>query len=116
MTQLLVKEDLAMRACILVAVALLLAATSSGCNGINLARRGGCSGCQQCGPARGGHMMGHGGANGGGLLGHGMAGHHQSRAYEGPQGPATGQVAYPYYTTRGPRDFLINNPPSIGPY
>ena len=31
-------------------------------------------------------------------------------------GPPTGQVAYPYYTTRGPRDFLQNNPPSIGPY
>jgi hypothetical protein len=32
------------------------------------------------------------------------------------QGPPVGQVAYPYYTTRGPRDFLRNNPPSIGPY
>jgi hypothetical protein len=27
--------------------------------------------------------------------------------------PAT--VAYPYYTTRGPRDFLDRNPQSIGP-
>ncbi len=26
-----------------------------------------------------------------------------------------GVVAYPYYTTRGPRDFLVDNPPSIGP-
>jgi hypothetical protein len=32
------------------------------------------------------------------------------------QGPPVGQVAYPYYTVRGPRDFLRNNPPSIGPY
>ncbi|RIK83550.1 MAG: hypothetical protein DCC67_05870 [Planctomycetota bacterium] len=32
------------------------------------------------------------------------------------QGPPVGQVAYPYYTTRGPRDFLLNNPPHIGPY
>jgi hypothetical protein len=24
------------------------------------------------------------------------------------------QVAYPYYTTRGPRDFLVDNPPTIG--
>jgi hypothetical protein len=24
-------------------------------------------------------------------------------------------VAYPYYTTRGPRDFLAKCPPSIGP-
>jgi hypothetical protein len=30
-------------------------------------------------------------------------------------GPATGAVAYPYYTVRGPRDFLAKNPPSIGP-
>jgi len=30
--------------------------------------------------------------------------------------PATGQVAYPYYTVKGPRDFLRNNPPSMGPY
>ena len=31
-------------------------------------------------------------------------------------GPPSGQVAYPYYTVRGPRDFLRNNPPTIGPY
>ncbi|MGD9128604.1 MAG: hypothetical protein PVH19_14600 [Planctomycetia bacterium] len=30
-------------------------------------------------------------------------------------GPMTGTVAYPYYTHRGPRDFLAKNPPSIGP-
>jgi hypothetical protein len=36
--------------------------------------------------------------------------------YNFAPGPPTGQVAYPYYTTRGPRDFLMNNPPSIGPY
>jgi hypothetical protein len=33
----------------------------------------------------------------------------------GPAGPPTGAVAYPYYTTRGPRDFLAKNPTSIGP-
>jgi hypothetical protein len=33
----------------------------------------------------------------------------------GPAGPPTGTVAYPYYTTRGPRDFLARCPPSIGP-
>jgi hypothetical protein len=36
----------------------------------------------------------------------------------GPQGamggPQGGTVGYPYYTTRGPRDFLLDNPPSIG--
>ncbi len=30
-------------------------------------------------------------------------------------GPATGAITYPYYTTRGPRDFLASNPRSIGP-
>ncbi len=30
-------------------------------------------------------------------------------------GPPSGTIAYPYYTIRGPRDFLANNPPSIGP-
>ncbi len=30
-------------------------------------------------------------------------------------GPATGAVTYPYYTTRGPRDFLAKHPESIGP-
>jgi len=31
-------------------------------------------------------------------------------------GPPVAQTAYPYYTLRGPRDFLMGNPPSIGPY
>ncbi len=30
-------------------------------------------------------------------------------------GPPTGAIAYPYYTTRGPRDFMASDPPSIGP-
>jgi len=30
-------------------------------------------------------------------------------------GMSAGAVGYPYYTVRGPRDFFINNPPSIGP-
>ena len=29
-------------------------------------------------------------------------------------GPQTAAYTYPYYTTRGPRDFFMNNPPSIG--
>jgi hypothetical protein len=56
----------------------------------------------------------------------GLAKHHLSAAeraaLEGsdygattPAGPPTGAVAYPYYTTRGPRDFLAKRPPSIGP-
>jgi hypothetical protein len=30
-------------------------------------------------------------------------------------GPPSETITYPYYTVRGPRDFLANNPPSIGP-
>ncbi len=33
----------------------------------------------------------------------------------GQQGGPTGVVSYPYYTVRGPRDFLETNPQSIGP-
>ena len=29
-------------------------------------------------------------------------------------GPQTAATAYPYYTTRAPRDFLAPNPPKIG--
>jgi len=52
--------------------------------------------------------------------GDGMAGTHVPRLphgyaeEEGPAGPATAQYAYPYYTIRGPRDFLVNEPSSIG--
>jgi hypothetical protein len=30
-------------------------------------------------------------------------------------GPPAGAITYPYYTTRGPRDFYAKNPGSIGP-
>lgn len=33
----------------------------------------------------------------------------------GRPGPMQGAVNYPYYTTRGPRDFFHPHPPSIGP-
>ncbi len=32
-----------------------------------------------------------------------------------PGQPSMGAVAYPYYTNRGPRDFLNSNPTDIGP-
>lgn len=35
--------------------------------------------------------------------------------YEFAAGPPSGGVSYPYYTNRGPRDFLARNPRSIGP-
>ena len=118
----------------LLAIAALTILTGAGCRGMNLAR-GGCD----CGGHHGhgmhaghGQGLGHGHlghgdpcsnghfGHGGGLLGHGTPGfppqhHHASREYVGPAGPPSAQVGYPYYTTRGPRDFLLDNPPSIGP-
>jgi hypothetical protein len=34
---------------------------------------------------------------------------------QAPAGPSSGAITYPYYTTRGPRDFLAKSPASIGP-
>ncbi len=48
-----------------------------------------------------------------GPLGHGAAAAMAAQPFT--PGPATPQVAYPYYTHRGPRDFLLDNPPTIGP-
>jgi hypothetical protein len=49
----------------------------------------------------------------------GQAFHRHGRRHH-PQapvgGPPVGTVTYPYYTVRGPRDFLANDPPNIGPY
>jgi hypothetical protein len=47
------------------------------------------------------------------LCGCGPSGDH---VYDFNPGPPVAQTAYPYYTLRGPRDFLLGNPPSIGPY
>jgi len=80
---------------------------------------GGCQpGCQDC--ADGTCKQRHVGRYGG------LAKHHLSPEEKAalaasdygaitPAGPPTGAVAYPYYTTRGPRDFLAKRPPSIGP-
>ena len=65
-------------------------------------------GCASCGGGRG--YAGRGGAHPPGCD---VANEEASAMYAG--GPPTGAVAYPYYTTRGPRDFLASNPPSIGP-
>lgn len=70
--------------------------------------QGGHGGCQSCGHAHGGRAgMPSPVAN----IPHGTL-QQQMAGPPGPQGPS---VAYPYYTTRAPRDFLMNNPPSIGP-
>lgn len=86
-------------------------------------------GCQACGRADGG-LLGKTrgrlagcytgcGRNGctAGPLGWQQGGHNYSSHMQLPfqPGPPAAQVAYPYYTHRGPRDFLMANPPSIGP-
>ncbi len=75
-----------------------------------------------------GGALGNGGLRGCGRGGCGMGGrlcgacsrihageipHVDQPAYPGFGGQAP-TYAYPYYTTRGPRDFLMDNPPSIG--
>ncbi len=46
---------------------------------------------------------------------HCLARHHANRAGAQDAGPPAPTVVYPYYTVRGPRDFLARNPGSIGP-
>jgi hypothetical protein len=60
-------------------------------------------------PQRGGILswLGHAGSGAG-------AGGPPAGAQPAP-GPSAGNVSYPYYTTRGPRDFLSPNPRGIGP-
>jgi hypothetical protein len=100
------KESPAMKARLLCAVLLFVVCAATGCHTVNL-----CDGSHHA--AKG---LGRYGGGGSGLADGRNAnyGHHQTRTYDGPQGPATAQVGYPYYTTRGPRDFFTNNPPSIG--
>ncbi|TWU02303.1 hypothetical protein [Stieleria varia] len=82
--------------------------------------RGNACGCN--GGCRTGCVPGPMGWQQGGLdysshLNPGMCGHQaQSSMNSVPfqAGPPTGQVAYPYYTVRGPRDFFVDNPPTIG--
>lgn len=68
-------------------------------------------GCgDSCGPlthfggglASGGGHHGHHGRRGGGYGGDATA--------QGAGGPMGGQVAYPYYTNRGPRDYFAKDP------
>ena len=85
---------------------------------------GGCAD-GSCGAGGGGFLSK---LHGGGIFAahKGMLAGHQKNTHRGPQahygptpGPANGPpaptVTYPYYTTRGPRDYLAAKPPSIGP-
>ncbi|MBI2825772.1 MAG: hypothetical protein HYX69_13890 [Planctomycetia bacterium] len=101
-----------MKTLILTAALGVLVASSSGCCLIDrLFGCGHCGACaSKCGPYPG---CGTGCCPG---AGSGPAGPSpygpDGGAYDGPP---TGAVTYPYYTTRGPRDFLAANPRGIGP-
>lgn len=87
-------------------------ACGGGCGG------GGCGGnaCGGgCGPAGGlgAGGLGAGGLGAGGLGGAACAGTQLNNTPFTP-GPPAAQVGYPYYSVRGPRDFLMDNPPTIG--
>lgn len=110
----------------------------SSCGGSGFGGGGGCGdACGGRGGGLGGRLLGgHGarndgcrscggsGGHGGGLLAGlgGGAPQHVSRmsrgeyfqGQAGPPGPPTATYAYPYYTLRAPRDFLMDNPPTIG--
>lgn len=63
-------------------------------------------GCNTCG--------GRHGNNCGGLAGHAQYANAQPAGAGEASGSPMAQVAYPYYTTRGPRDFFLDNPSTIG--
>ena len=96
-------EEQAMIQRTLWSLVLALLAIGSGCQHHNLT----CNSCgngnsnisNTCGPTRNNGRPVH-------------VSHAQNQAMN--QGPQAGSYAYPYYTTLGPRDFLMNNPPSIG--
>jgi hypothetical protein len=77
---------------------------------------GSCAACPEtCGTCPGG-ACGHGaGCLGAACLGCGCLGGCGGDGGVHSPGPATGQITYPYYTLRGPRDFLARSPRPIGP-
>jgi hypothetical protein len=94
-----------MRAALLALLALASVIPSVGCVGA----RGACGACQHCDQSgsacvRNGFFARHVGPNN----------HYTDPAAEGAGAPSSAQVGYPYYTNRGPRDFLMPDPPSIG--
>jgi len=128
-----------MRCVVLSTLVLLLVTASSGCHPLN--RRASqsdgpyacASGCQTDAPYASSDecvdcqtdgqyactdgSCGQGGRSHGLMQAIGRAFHRHHAPPQAPVGgPPVGTVTYPYYTVRGPRDFLVNDPPSIGPY
>ncbi|MCA9229165.1 MAG: hypothetical protein KDA57_00825 [Planctomycetales bacterium] len=77
------------------------------------ARNGWCDSCDNCGGRGCGLCCRVAGCVASGFCPHSGG---YPEYYNFTPSPPTGQTAYPYYTVRGPRDFLQANPPSIGPY
>jgi hypothetical protein len=97
-----------MKRCLL-AIAVFSVLASTGC--LHNLRRD-CNGCNTpmgCRPCTLGWQRG--GTDYGNHIDHSRYPQHAQAAPGGPQGAT---VAYPYYTVRGPRDFLADNPPTIG--
>ena len=86
-----------MRKTLLICAMAAVLAVVNGCSG-PLPRRGTCRSnpetCRECDPDGGRNLRGRGAVSDPGI---------------------GGVAAYPYYTTRGPRDFLDRNPQTIGP-
>lgn len=103
-----------MRRALLALSAVLLIASSTGCSLTNG------TGCRNCYADRLRGMQSD--ARRGDNCPPNLASHHHGQdlpaqytgPYTGPVGPETATVTYPYYTLRGPRDFLVNDPPNIG--
>lgn len=74
--------------------------------------------CGECGGCRAGELgWQQGGLDYSAHLQPGLLGHHAPAALNNrpfTPGPPSAQVGYPYYSHRGPRDFFIDNPPTIG--
>ena len=91
--------------------------SSTGCNLLGNRACNTCNGPIGCRPCNLGWQRG--GTDYQRFLSHsgGLAGRYAHAQPAGAGGAGAGpaaQVAYPYYTTRGPRDFLMDNPPTIG--
>jgi predicted small secreted protein len=104
------KEYGSMKRTILAIAILAFLSAAPGCLQRNTRQGEGQGGC---GPGCGGLLSGLGGGPVSQEI-HATQGWRHQAPEMGPAGPPTAATAYPYYTLRGPRDFLTDNPPSIG--
>ena len=89
----------------------LLSMVTVGCQTSGQLASNDCQPCGQYEPCGHGQYAGCGARNSADFVPHIPCNYHQATE---PAGPATGTYAYPYYTTRAPRDFLLDAPATIG--